>query len=57
MKEMVMNYRRNKPLPSPVCIGETDVDIVDSYKYLGAVPDNKLEWSENTQAVYKKGLG
>lgn len=52
-----MNYRRNKPLPSPVCIGKADADIVDSYKYLGVVLDNKLEWSENAQAVNKKGLG
>ena len=27
-----------------------------SYKYRGVVLDNKLEWSTNTVAVYKKGL-
>ena len=26
-------------------------------KYLGVILDNKLEWSTNTEAVYKKGLG
>ena len=55
-KEMVVDFRRNKPPPSPVCIGGSDVDIVDSYKYLGVVLDNKLEWTTNTEAVYKKGL-
>ena len=56
MKEMVVDYRRNKPTPPPVCIGGTDIDIVDYYKYLGVVLDDKLEWTANTEAVYKKGL-
>ena len=34
-KEMVVDFRRNKPLSSPVCIGGTDVAIVDSYKWEG----------------------
>ena len=34
----------------------TLIDIVDSYKCLGVVLDNKLEWTTNTEAVYKKGL-
>ena len=29
---------------------------MDSYKYLGVVLDNKLEWTTNMGAVYKKGL-
>lgn len=33
-KEMVVDFLRKKPL---VCIGGTDVDIVDSYKYLCVV--------------------
>ena len=55
-KDMVVDVRRNKPLPSPVCIGGTDVDMVDTYKCLSVVLDNKLEWTTNTEAVYKKGL-
>jgi len=54
-KEMVVGFRRNKPLPSPVCISGTDVDLVASYKYLGVTLDNKLDWSTNTEAIYKKG--
>lgn len=55
-REMVVDFRRNKPLLSPVCIGGTDVEVVSAYKYLGVTLDNKLDWSTNTQAVYKKGL-
>ena len=55
-REMVVDFRRNRPPPSLVCIGGTDIDIVDSYKYLAVVLDNKLEWTTNTEAVYKKGL-
>ena len=29
--------------------------MVPSYKYLGVYLDNKLDWSLNTDAVYKKG--
>ncbi|KAK0133617.1 hypothetical protein N1851_030848 [Merluccius polli] len=55
-KEMVVDFRRNKPLPSPVCIGGTDVEMVPAYRYLGVTLDNKLDWSTNTEAIYKKGL-
>ena len=55
-KEMVVDFRGNKPLLIPVCIGGTDIGIVDSYKYLGVVLDNKLEWTTKTETVYKKGL-
>ncbi|KAK0155347.1 putative RNA-directed DNA polymerase from transposon BS [Merluccius polli] len=39
-REMVVDFRRNKTLPSPVSIGGTDVDMVDKYKYLGVTLDN-----------------
>ena len=51
-----MDFRRNKPLLSSVCIGGTDVDLVDTYKYLGMVLDNKQEWIAKMEAVYKRGL-
>ena len=40
--ETAVDFRRNKPLPSPVCIGGTDFDIADTNKYLGVLLDNKL---------------
>ncbi|KAK0132216.1 hypothetical protein N1851_032980 [Merluccius polli] len=39
-KEMVVDFRRNKPLPSPGCIGGTDVEMVPGCH----------------NAIYKKGL-
>ena len=30
------------------------VEIVDKYKYLGTVIDNRLNWNSNTTKVYKK---
>ncbi|KAK0142225.1 hypothetical protein N1851_020112 [Merluccius polli] len=54
-REMVVDFRRNKPLPSPVSIGGTDVDMVDTYKYLGVTLD-KLDWYANSETIYKKGL-
>ena len=32
-----------------------NVEVVSTYKYLGVHLDNKLDWSANTDAVYKKG--
>ncbi|KAM3860331.1 chondrolectin [Diretmus argenteus] len=40
--------------PAPPFQGEY-VDLVQSYKYLGVHLDNKLDWSEDTGAIYKKG--
>ncbi|TWW52968.1 hypothetical protein D4764_0216870 [Takifugu flavidus] len=52
-KEMVVDFRKSKSPPSPVCISGKDVEIVSSYRSLGVQLDNKLEWSTNTDAVYK----
>ncbi|XP_035534965.1 complement C3-like [Morone saxatilis] len=30
--------------------------MVSAYKYLGVTLDNKLDWSTNSEAIYKKGL-
>ncbi|XP_078802203.1 uncharacterized protein LOC144991899 [Oryzias latipes] len=54
-KEMVIDFSRRKSSPPPVCIGGTDVEVVSSYKFLGVHLDDKLDWSTNTEAVYKKG--
>ncbi|TWW78779.1 hypothetical protein D4764_11G0009000 [Takifugu flavidus] len=56
MKEMVVDFRKSKSPPSPVCISGKDVEIVSSYRFLGVHLDNKLEWSTNTDAVYKKAM-
>ncbi|KAI5086285.1 hypothetical protein C0J45_1049, partial [Silurus meridionalis] len=32
-----------------------DIVRVDSYKYLGVNLNNKLDWTDNTETIYKKG--
>ena len=56
--ELVVDFRSRleRVGPFPVCFGGRDVEIVQSYKYLGVVLDNNLEWSTNMEAVYKEGL-
>ena len=51
-----MDCRRNESPSCPVCINGTDVENVQIYRNLGVYLENKLEWSTNTEAVYKKGL-
>lgn len=43
------------PHPQPVQIERVDVDIVNCYKYLDRILDNKLDWSLNTIYIYRKG--
>ena len=40
---------------SPAPIKGEDVEVVQSYKYLGVQLDNKLDWTGNTDLLYKKG--
>ncbi|TWW74400.1 RNA-directed DNA polymerase from mobile element jockey [Takifugu flavidus] len=55
-KEVVVDFRRrNNPPPAPVNILGTDVDVVESYKYLGVHLNNNLDWTHNTDALVKKG--
>lgn len=54
-KEMVVDFRRSKPTMLPVSIEGVNVEVVGTYKYLGVILDNKLDWSANTDAIYKKG--
>ncbi|TWW75415.1 hypothetical protein D4764_13G0000770 [Takifugu flavidus] len=56
MKEMVVDFSKSNSPPSPVCISGKEVEIVPSYRFLCVHLDNKLEWSTNTDAVYKKAM-
>ncbi|TWW59860.1 hypothetical protein D4764_06G0013900, partial [Takifugu flavidus] len=40
---------------APVNIQGSDIEIVEEYKYLGVHLNNKLDWTHNTDALYKKG--
>src|SRR4029434_2142808 len=54
-KEMVVDFRRSRPPLLPVSIEGVSVEVVTTYKYLGVHMDNKLDWSANVDAIYKKG--
>ncbi|KAL8583439.1 hypothetical protein ACOMHN_044798 [Nucella lapillus] len=54
-KEVVVDFRRDQPKPTPLVIRGEDVELVDQYKYLGSIIDSKLSWSANAQALLKKG--
>ena len=43
MREMLVDFRRNKPPSSPVRINGTEVEIVQTYRFPG-VQGNKLRW-------------
>ncbi|MCJ8749354.1 hypothetical protein PDJAM_G00175360 [Pangasius djambal] len=54
-KEMVVDFRRHRSAPSLVNIQGMDIERVDSYKYLGVHLNHKLDWTHNTDALYRKG--
>jgi len=41
--------------PTPVNIQGPDIEMLTSYKHLGVHLNNKLDWTHNTTALYKKG--
>ena len=54
-KELIVDLGRGKTSVTPISIQGVPVDTVEEYKYLGVYLNNKLDWSRNTEAVYKKG--
>ncbi|KAI4876145.1 hypothetical protein NFI96_002615 [Prochilodus magdalenae] len=53
-KEMCIDFRRSRPSQQPISIKGGDVEVVRSYRYLGVHLDERLDWSVNTDMVYKK---
>ena len=43
--------QEEEDLISPVTIMDQNVELVDTYKYLGVLLDNKLDWTESTQRL------
>ncbi len=55
-KELVVDFCRCKHTPpTPVNIQGMDIEMVKSHKYLGVCLDNKLDWTDTTNALYRKG--
>ena len=53
-KEMMIAFRQNIPDPQPVHIKGGVVAIVDTYTYLGIVPNNKLSWGYHVDFIITK---
>ena len=53
-KDMIIDFRTSAPVPSVTTVKGTDLELVDSYKYLGTIIDRKLLFKENTLAVCSK---
>ena len=53
-KELIISNMRDNPTSDSLVIDNTAVEQVDSFKYLGTVVDEKLNFKTNTQAVIKK---
>ncbi|XP_051789625.1 uncharacterized protein LOC127529603 [Erpetoichthys calabaricus] len=54
-KELVVDFRRTRPLMDPVIIRGDCVQRVQTYKYLGVQLDDKLDWTDNTDSLCKRG--
>ena len=48
-------YRRKTSHFTPVNIQGSDIEVVKSYKFLGVHLNNKLDWTDNTNALFKNG--
>ncbi|XP_051910268.1 uncharacterized protein LOC127593083 [Hippocampus zosterae] len=53
-KELVVDFYRKQSSPAPMNIHGTDIERV-TYKYLGVLKNNKLDWSTNTDTLIRKG--
>ena len=53
-KEMIIDFRRKKENLEPVIINGQEVEVVEEYKYLGTIIDDKLSWKSNTHRVHAK---
>ncbi|KAK3525880.1 hypothetical protein QTP70_010985 [Hemibagrus guttatus] len=55
-KEMVIDFRRRRTLHhTPVTIQGLEIELVDRFKYQGVHLNYRLDWLDNTDALYKKG--
>ena len=47
-KELVIDFRRNRIPPTPLTVNGETIERATTYKYLGVIIDEKLNWNENT---------
>lgn len=54
-KELIIDFRKKNNVPKASSIHGKEVEIVDTYKYLGTVFDSKLKFDANTDSIVKRG--
>ena len=54
-KELVVDFRQSKTPSTPITINGEEVERPNSCTFLGLHLNKKLDWSDNTEAIYKKG--
>ncbi len=53
-KEMIISFLRNEIAIPRLRIDELTLELVDSFKALRLIINNKLKWQDNTEAIVKK---
>jgi hypothetical protein len=53
-KELIVDYRKRRSEQALINIDRTEVERVESFKFLGVPITNKLSWSKHTKIVVKK---
>ena len=53
-KEMIIDFRRVKSTIAPLVIKDQEVDIVDTFKFLGSMISHDLKWEANTSDIISK---
>ena len=53
-KELVIDFRIKKNPLSPLVIKDQEIEQVQTYKYLGVIIDDKLNWQMHSSNVCKK---
>ena len=52
-KEIIIDFRKKKTPLAPLMIKNENVEIVNSYKYLGTLIDDQLDWNANATETLK----
>ena len=53
-KEIVVDFRKSKSVPSTLIVNNSEVEIVDSFKFLGIHITSNLSWSLHARYMCKK---
>ncbi|KAI4883525.1 hypothetical protein NFI96_005239 [Prochilodus magdalenae] len=54
-RNKLVDFRRARPLTQLVFIEGVEVEMVRTYRYLGLHLDERLDWTANTDILYRKG--